>query len=269
MDYNSWVIYSDDHESKYYFSFSLMAHGDGGVTLYDNDTDEAVNFREIRHWKTKKGTYVNILIPPHHKPSYLSVQLSDKARKQILEIKKMNPNEDATRHELNGIRLDRTNWEFTLNLRGLLLYLVGRSNSNSKTKLHQVLRNQILLEKIAPFLQYWEYFNKAGFPVVDVLSRIAFEYCGFLDHFAWDDDYLSREITKRYYKELSGYFRFIANDPVSKFRGKNIDTKTSQLLNKYRLTLLRLIQKWTEEELKTIKEDIQYYSTTVREMKLT
>lgn len=265
-----WIIYSDEIESKHYFSFLLNPYGYGRLTLYDAN-DCYLDSRRIRYHNTKKGMclYVEVLGP--YASNFLYVDFSEKCQKEIRAHEKRERSKDSLNHEISSVMLERSNWEFTLNLRGLLLYLLEIS-SKKERRVREVLRNlSSKYDKIFPFLLNWENFEKAGFAVLDVLLRISREYAAFLNHPAWTDDYLLREITKRYYKELSGYFRFKDKKLIVKEIDSNapqvssekIDSETLLNLNKYRRQILGLIKKWLEQELENVNKDFENYSSQV------
>ena len=175
----------------------------------------------------------------------------------------------SSSHDLTSIYLDRRNWVFTLNLRGFLLYLLTIMPGKDRKYRQLLLNLSSRYDKIFPFLLSWEYFEKVGFPVIKVLQKISREYAQFLSHPAWTDDYLLCEITKRYYKQLSGYFTFKEQKPIVKeidskicgLSSEKIDSETLLHLNNFRCQNLELIKKSLEQELETVNKDIKFYST--------
>ena len=107
------------------------------------------------------------------------------------------------------------NLVYVLNFRGFLLFLLNISRSGLKKsqirkQISKVLSNPRTVE-IAPFLKYWDDFEKAGFDVFSSLKEIAAE----LEHHHEENTtglssenliYLLRRATEIYFIRMTNYF---------------------------------------------------------------
>lgn len=135
-------------------------------------------------------------------------------------------------------------WEYSLNLRGFLLYLVGQQTekkketeyetkekkknnkrkkerkesddalkekkvSKYKSKIKKVISNKRVKE-VAPFLYYWEHLQGMEFDVVKILEKIGSEFQNQLEIITnttmIDDDYLLLRVIERYLAEIESFF---------------------------------------------------------------
>ncbi|MGH9990578.1 MAG: hypothetical protein ACREAS_09090, partial [Nitrososphaera sp.] len=82
---------------------------------------------------------------------------------------------------ITGDPSDRRKWKYSLNFRGFLLYLVGeaRSKRQNNKRLREVISNPAILE-MAPFLQYWQDFERSRFNVIGRLREIGIEFQNLL-----------------------------------------------------------------------------------------
>lgn len=151
---------------------------------------------------------------------YLKVTLSDRAREKISKIEKeyqrnllncrkinaidLLQEEEKTLSKTLKIKNDTEYWRYSLNLRGFLLYLVEDSQTERKNsrRIRSVISNPAIVQE-APFLMYWQDFEKAGFNVIGLLKKIGTE---FQNQLQFDNDCLLRRVTERYYIELTNYF---------------------------------------------------------------
>ena len=103
------------------------------------------------------------------------------------------------------------------------------------------------------------------------VEALKFIFAGDFVGLSWTDDYLLCEITKRYYKQLSGYFTFKEQKPIVKeidskiceLSSEKIDSETLLHLNNFRCQNLELIKKSLEQELETVNKDIKFYRTII------
>ena len=117
-----------------------------------------------------------------------------------------------TMNEIQQVWKNREYWKYSLNFRGFLLYLNGEYQSRRKetnSRIRQVISNPRVMEK-APFLRYWQDFEKAGFDIVGHLKDIGMEYRNQLEYDA-QDDYLLSMVSERYFVPLENilFFNFL------------------------------------------------------------
>lgn len=171
------------------------------------------------------------------------------------------------------------NLVYVLNFRGFLLFLLNISRSGLKKsqirkQISQVLSNPRAIE-IAPFLKYWDDFEKAGFDVFSSLKEIAAE----LEHHHEENTsglssgnliYLLRRATEIYFIKMTNYF-FLTTDESSLFshyygqkKGfaelQEIQRKTDE----YRLFILGLLKRWCTDDLKAVNDLIEFYKNKER-----
>ena len=115
------------------------------------------------------------------------------------------------RDELNKVMNDRENFSYSLNFRGLLLFLI-LFGSSKKSKTDVLLFNNVLLNssivKIAPFLKNLKEFEELGFTGKELLVTIAEELRTQLHLDISDGAFLLERAIERYYKEFQKYTLF-------------------------------------------------------------
>ena len=189
----------------------------------------------------------------------------------------ISQDEDSVRVENFSGAMDDDKGEnlvYVLNFRGFLLFLLNLSRSGLKkslirTQVSQVLSNPKTIE-MAPFLKYWDDFEKAGFDVFSSLKEIAIE----LEHHHEENTtglssgnlmYLLRRATEIYFIKMTNYF-FLTTDESSLFSHyygqkkefaelQEIQRKTDE----YRLFILGLLKRWYSDELKAVDDLIEMY----------
>ena len=119
--------------------------------------------------------------------------------------------------ELNRIMGDRENFSYSLNFRGLLLFLI-LYGSIKKSKCNELLLNNVLsnpsIVKIAPFLKYLkELEEELGFKGKELIVTIAEELRTQLHLDIPDGAFLLERAIERYYKEFQKYILFIELSP--------------------------------------------------------
>ena len=142
-------------------------------------------------------------------------------------------------------------WKYSLNFKGLLLYLLFETKieRTDKRRIRTVLSNPKIIE-LAPFLREWQIFEKAGFDVTGVLRNMGVEYQNQLSY-DYDEEYLLKSATKRYFDALSFYF----NRYVQVHLGPSfIDDVLLQKLKEYHLFMLDLQEYWLKKDLRDITE---------------
>jgi hypothetical protein len=123
------------------------------------------------------------------------------------------------------------------------------------TRIHMVLLNPITLD-IAPFLKYYELFEKAGFRVIDILFQISVELHNQLHIDAEGDNYLLRRATERYFVELENHFHLILDSPLSIYHiresGMDKYNEILKIRNSYREHIIFLQKLWIARQLETL-----------------
>ena len=118
--------------------------------------------------------------------------------------------------ELNRIMGDRENFSYSLNFRGLLLFLI-LYGSIRKSKSNELLFNNVLsnpsIVKIAPFLKYLKQLEELGFKGKELIVTIAEELRTQLHLDIPDGAFLLERAIERYYKEFQKYILFIKFSP--------------------------------------------------------
>jgi hypothetical protein len=155
------------------------------------------------------------------------------------------------------------------NFRGFLAYLYNeylvmkrprvvngnvRFNVKIAKRIRKVISNPLII-KIAPFLGYWEVFERHGFDVVGLLTRLSVELHYQLHIDAEDDNYLLRRAAERYYVELENYFyQYI--DLMGFFTIKKIGLKSYRLIcetrTNYRKMMTNRLKEWVDKQLDRI-----------------
>ena len=149
-------------------------------------------------------------------------------------------------------------WKYGLNFRGFLLYLVGESRSKRQDnrRLLKVILNPVILEQ-APFLQYWQDFEKSGFDVIGTLREIGIEFQNLL---TYEIDYLQRRVTERYFFAIDSYFGRLKRAGFFHIYVKTIDRQTDQEIKDYRIKMYSLLNEWHKKEIKLNNEMLRIYS---------
>lgn len=112
--------------------------------------------------------------------------------------------------ELNRIIGDREYFSYSLNFKGLLLFLI-LYGSIKKTKSNEIVFNKVLsnpsVVEIAPFLKYLNEFEKFGFKGKELAVTIAEELRNQLHLDNKNGIILLERAIERYYKEVEEYFK--------------------------------------------------------------
>jgi hypothetical protein len=160
--------------------------------------------------------------------------------------------------DIASMRNNRENWRYTLNLRGLLLYLFSWSQSTDNRqrirKISEVISNPALIEKI-PFLMHWQYFERTGFNIFDLLLSLSIEYQNQMHIDAEEDNYLLRRITERFFIEVENHFHRVSQNPVYLIKKKIGIQEYDKILekrNEYRQSLIRFQRQWINKQLKVL-----------------
>ena len=135
------------------------------------------------------------------------------------ELKLLNSSKKINQiiEKYNKIIRNRRYWKYTLNFRGLLLYLIlfdsykFKHTARDKKIFSKVLSNPSLT-KIAPFLEFPNEIEQFGFNGKKVAITIADELRNQLHIDIDNDTFLSQRFTERFYSEfekVTRYFRFL------------------------------------------------------------
>jgi hypothetical protein len=154
---------------------------------------------------------------------------------------------------------DRRKWKYSLNFRGFLLYLVGESRSKRQDnrRLRRVISNPVILEQ-APFLQYWQDFERSKFDVTGTLRQIGIEFQNLLT--IYNVEYLQRRVTERYFFALDSYFGRLKRAGLFHIYIKIVDRQTHGKLKDYRLKMYSMLNEWHRKEIELNNKFIQFYS---------
>jgi hypothetical protein len=159
---------------------------------------------------------------------------------------------------ITGDDFDPRKWKYALNFRGFLLYLVGESKAKRQDnrRLRKVISNPVILE-LAPFLQYWQDFEKSGFDVTDTLREIGMEFQNLL---TYKIDYLQRRVTERYFFAVDNYFGRLKRASFFHIYIKTVDRQTDLKVRDYRLKMYSMLNEWHKNEIELNNEMLHIYS---------
>jgi hypothetical protein len=181
--------------------------------------------------------------------SYLKVSLNERTRKEVERIKSRNPdlfnctdevkkipskclllpseiNDEALHSQVSQLESDRRNWKYSLNTRGLVLYLLAIINEENRDarKRKRNVKISHVLENLSEnynvefrFLEYYKEIKELYYTIakdehkseykyfqVGCLKRIALELQNVIDTI--DKAELDYYITKRYEEDSTWYF---------------------------------------------------------------
>ncbi|MGD1838336.1 MAG: hypothetical protein ACPKPY_09820 [Nitrososphaeraceae archaeon] len=192
---------------------------------------------------------------------YLNIDYDDTIKKKlkILENKKtiLYENKDIEKsskllRKIQEIEYDRSNWRYSLNIRGFILYLYSEyelKNRNRKKRIEKIISNPQVKNKF-PFLELNKDFRKLGLDICDLLFSIANE---FESQLHYDEHYLSMRITERYFLEIEKYLddldkEYTIIDWNRKIKGlKEYRIKNYEYLKNNMIYYLNTIEKRLEE----------------------
>lgn len=159
-------------------------------------------------------------------------------------------------------KYDRRRWRYSLNFRGLLLYLDGESKARrrDRRRVHHVLSNPLIIEQ-APFLAHWHEFESAGFDVIGTLLQIGSEFENLLDY---DADYLLLRASERYFIAFSNFFDRYRSAGSFHIYAQKVSRETDARILQYRLQMLREQKVSLEKEIATVDRWIDAYAAEAR-----
>jgi hypothetical protein len=227
--------------------------------------------------------------------TYLFHTLSNEAenmvskKKNQIETMDLRSNEVETiRHEIEDIENNRDYWEYSLNLRGLLLYLAGESVENNridKTLDSISERDEYIHERDSVVIgvnedngedlfRVWSYRIKQDFPFLSLFSEIkrylpekfsaillkniALELQTRLEDMNNED--LKYEVTSRYYKGLTNHFWVVETffTPLILDRTR-IEPETRDMIIKYQLEILAYLIHRKQKEVFQLENEQKHY----------
>jgi hypothetical protein len=161
--------------------------------------------------------------------------------------------------DITGDDFDSRKWKYSLNFRGFLLYLVGESRSKRQDnrRLRKVISNPVVLE-LAPFLQYWQDFEKSKFDVTGTLREIGIEFQNLLT--THNIEYLQRRVTERYFFAVDRYFERLKLAGLLHIYVKIVNRQTHGKLKDYRLKMYSMLNEWHKKEIELNNKILQFYS---------
>ena len=138
-----------------------------------------------------------------------------------------------------------------------------RKHSRTVWKIRRIIDKNQVLEQ-APFLKYWQDFEKCGFNVIELLLQISEELYSQLHIDAENDRYLLRRASERYFVEVENYcyeriddpFYFLAEITPDE---RNLLTRTR---HKYRTNMVPLLKEWIQKQ----QERIDYIDDKRKEV---
>jgi hypothetical protein len=137
--------------------------------------------------------------------------------------------------------------------------LVGESRSKRQDnrRLRRVISNPVILEQ-APFLQYWQDFERSKFDVTGTLRQIGIEFQNSLT--IHNIEYLQRRVTERYFFAVDRYFGRLKQPGSFYIYIKIVDRQTDGELKDYRLKMYSMLNEWYKKEIELNNEMLQFYS---------
>jgi hypothetical protein len=160
---------------------------------------------------------------------------------------------------ITGDDFNSREWKYSLNFRGFLLYLVGeaRAKRQDNRRLRKVISNPVILE-LAPFLLYWQDFEKSKFDVIGTLREIGIEFQNLLN--IHSIGYLQRRVTERYFFTADRYFGQLKRPLFLHIYIKHVDRQTHLKLKDYRLKMYSTLNEWYKKEIELNNKKLQFYS---------
>lgn len=232
----------------------------GREQVYDLDIIKNLSGKHVIYYRVKRNLAVATT-------DYLDAMRTDSSQDEgSVRVEKFL---GAMDDDYNG-----ENLLYVLNFRGFLLFLLNLSRSGLKKSLIrkqiiQVLSNPRTIE-IAPFLKYWDDFEKAGFDVISSLREIAVELESHHEEnttalSSGNRTYLLRRATEIYFIKMTNYF-FLRTDKSSPFSHYYSQKKGFAELQEirrktdgYRLSILGLLKMWYTDDLKAVDDLIEMY----------
>lgn len=157
------------------------------------------------------------------------------------------------------------NRRYSLNIRGFLLLIYCESKSEisvgKRRRVREIIENPIIKD-LAPFLLFWEHFEKAGFDAVKKLGYIAQELYYYILDPETGMDFLILKVTERYFNEVLGFFSLFYKLGILKARRERLhqehykkyfELDIPSKLVEYRLRMLNLQKELLSKELDRVE----------------
>lgn len=156
-----------------------------------------------------------------------------------------------------------------------------RKYNQTVRKIRRIIGKDHILKK-APFLKYWQDFEKCGFDVIELLLQIAEELHSQLHIDAENDKYLLRRASERYFVEAENYCHERLDDMLysnylllkGKFTPEELN-RLAQTRHKYRRHMIPRLKGWIQRQQEVIdyiddkrKEDDITWDTSFDEDKI-
>ena len=156
---------------------------------------------------------------------------------------------------ISSLENDRENWRYSLNFKGLLLYLNGHKARKINYKIINDIINKLKKEKEFAFLQYFDVFDKNE--KIDLLIEIATELQFLLKTLT--QEYLRNYIVNRCYDEIVIALPIDVNAMFNKLFAQEI-SKTRE----YRLRILDELIAIQQDRLKQMEQEKKYLQSMVQ-----
>jgi len=129
-------------------------------------------------------------------------------------------------------------------------------------RIKEVISNERIKE-LASFLQYWDNFEKEGFPVINLLIKIAVEFKDQLNYettdFSNNNRYLLKKATERYFISWINYFDYIWISVSGLYKKSNIQEADFKIFQEYKIKILNFLKASYENDIKSIKKLLKAY----------
>jgi hypothetical protein len=211
-----------------------------------------------------------------------------KKRNQIQSLDLSYDEEQVIRHEIEEIKNNRHYWEYSLNLRGLLIYLTGESTDNNRiektleslserdkyVRINESVVIGINKDNGEDLHRVWSYQIKEDFPFLShynelkkslperfsakLLKNIALELQDHIEDTSNED--LKYEVTSRYYKALTDYFWLVGISFTPLILDRNrVYPETRDMIIKYQLEILTYLIHRKQKEVFRLESERKHY----------
>jgi hypothetical protein len=264
-------------------------HASSSISFCDGNKKKIMIEKEIVYEKIN-GNNIRAYIKKENndKTKFLDATLTEKARRKhplidkywdYLKDKEINsvltdiPAEISFElirdHDCIEVIFNTKYWRYQINLRGFLMCLLALVSSNQNTMLHDLISSKPILQT-APFLMHHKDFERVGFNIIRVLKEIATEFQHELDYNSQPqiqikdkNSYLLHKVTERYFAKVESYFNVVKQSQMAAILPKKIGVEQyadiQYKINEYRLYMLTLLKKWTEDQREYIHSAYSYY----------
>ncbi|CAN5236494.1 hypothetical protein BH18THE2_BH18THE2_34670 [soil metagenome] len=196
--------------------------------------------------------------------------------------------EQVIRHEIEGIKNNRHYWEYSLNLRGLLIYLSGESTDNNRIdKTLESLSERDKYVRISDsvviginknngqdLFRVWSYQIREDFPFLShynelkksvpekfsakLLKDIALELQYRIENINNED--LKYEVTSRYYNGITNHFWLVGFYFTPLILDRNrVNPETRDIIIKYQLEILAYLNHRKQKEIFRLESERNHY----------